>query len=131
MPRLKLSEDFQAPAWSTFSPFLPTSPALTTAATATDREPTGLEKSAGRLALRCLALGRGEPEWRGRTVSKALERRPANVSLSAARDMHGVAEGGEEEEEEDEDEEDKSGGGLEGFFGGRGHGGAGGVREKE
>lgn len=104
-------------------PYLHTSPGLTTAAT--DSEPTGLEKSAGRLALRCLALGRGEPECRGRTVSRALERRPANVSLSAARDMQG------DEVEEEEEEGDKSGGGLEGFFGGRGRGGAGGVWEKE
>lgn len=110
------------------APPLPTSPsALTTGAT--DSEPTGLEKSAGRLALRCLALGRGEPEWRGRTVSRALERRPANVSLSSARDMQGEAEG--EGVEEEEVVGDESGGGLEGFFGGRGRAGAEGVWEKE
>lgn len=88
-----------------------------------DCEPTGLEISAGRLALRCLARGRGEPEWRGRTVSRALERRPAKVSLSAARDMQGEVVARADEEE------DRSGGGVEGFFGqgARGEG----VWEKE
>lgn len=67
----------------------------------------------GRLALRCLALGTEEAEWRGRTVSRALERRPANVSLSAGRGMLGeevvvVWEG---------EKKDRSGGGVEGGFG--------------
>lgn len=122
-PWLKLARHLDAPHAHPSS-LLP--PPFTTAAT--DSEPTGLEKRAGRLALRCLARGRGESEWRGRTVSRALERRPANVSLSSARYMQGRV---EEEEEEEEDEGHKSGGGLEGFFGGRGRKGAKGVWEKE
>lgn len=81
-----------------------------------------MENRAGRLALRCLALGREEAEWRGRTVSRALERRPAKVSLSSAWDMQG-------EVVVWEDEEDRSGGGVEGCFRGTARGG--GARERE
>lgn len=72
-------------------------------------KPTGVENRAGRLALRCLALGWEEAEWRGRTVSRALERRPAKVSLSAARGTQG---------EVVEVWEDRSGGGEVCCFGG-------------
>lgn len=74
-----------------------------------------MENRAGRLALRCLALGREEADWRGRTVSRALERRPANVSFSSAWDMQGGAVMWE-------DEEDRPRGGVEGCFWGTARG---------